>query len=215
VQSTVERGGWAVVPVLAIGRSQEVIDILSKYNLDAPIFFDGMAKKVAEVYLEHADLIKDSKGLRKALNSVNWVQGKQGRAKALKQPSIIVSTSGMMKGGPVMHYVKKIIKDPRSKIHLTSFQAEGTPGRMLLNEGTLPIEETHQVIKVGCRYEKFDFSAHPSQDEMIHSLKKWSPKEVFLVHGDKPVMGVFAKKIKQELGIKATILEAGKKIEFE
>jgi putative mRNA 3-end processing factor len=213
VQSTVERGGWAVVPVLAIGRSQEVIDILSKYKIDAPIYFDGMAKQVAEVYLKYADLIKDSKGLRKALNGVNWVGGKQDRAKALKQPSIIVSTSGMMKGGPVQNYVKKIVNDPRSKIHLTSFQAEGTPGKMLLEEGKIP-QDDGKIIKVGCRYEKFDFSAHPSQSEMIRSLKKWSPKEVFLVHGDKPVMDIFAKKIKDEIGIKSTVLAPGKKIDF-
>lgn len=214
VQSTVERGGWAIVPVLAIGRSQEVIDILSKYNLDAPIFFDGMGKQVSEVYFQHSDLIKDPRGLRKAMNSVNWVEGKQGRAKALKQPSIIVSTSGMMKGGPVMHYVKKIFNDPRSKIHLTSYQAEGTPGRTLMNEGKLPDDKTGVVAKVGCRYEKFDFSAHPSQSEMIKAIKKWSPKEIFLVHGDKEAMKSFGKKILDETGIKSTPLQSDKKTEF-
>jgi len=215
VQSTVERGGWAIVPVLAIGRSQEIIDILSKYNIQAPIYFDGMAKKVSEVYFRHPDLVKDSKGLKKALNSVNWVQGKQGRSKALKQPGIIVSTSGMMKGGPVMHYVKKIINDPRSKIHLTSYQADGTPGRQLLDEGKIIDEEKRVMVKAGCRYEKFDFSAHPSQSEMITALKKWSPKEVFLVHGDGDVMDSFSKKIKDETGIKSTKLSVGKKVSFE
>ena len=215
VQSTVERGGWAIVPVLAIGRSQEVIDVLSKYNLDAPIYFDGMGKQVSEIYFQHPDLLKDAKGLRRAMNQFNWVQGKQARGKAMKTPGVIVSTSGMMKGGPVMHYVKKIINDPRSKIHLTSYQAEGTPGRMLLDKGTLPIEETRQVIKVGCRYEKFEFSAHPSQSEMIHALKKWSPQEVFLVHGDKDPTNIFSRKIKDELGIKASPIQVGKKTEFD
>lgn len=214
VQSTVERGGWAIVPVLAIGRSQEIIDILAKYNIEAPIYFDGMGKAVSEVYERHPDLVKDPKGLKKALNDVEWVQGKQGRAKALKQPSIIVSTSGMMKGGPVQHYLKKVIKDPRSKIHLTSFQAEGTPGRMLLDSGKIPNPETKAIETVSCRYEKFEFSAHPSQSEMIAALKKWSPKEIFMVHGDKKVMEIFAKKIKDETGIKASALPLGKKVEF-
>ncbi len=214
VQETVERGGFAIVPVLAIGRSQEVIDILSKYKLDADIYFDGMGKQVSEVYFKHPDLVKDPKGLKKALNEVNWVNGKQIRARALKKPSIIVSTSGMMKGGPVQHYLKKVIKDPRSKIHLTSYQAEGTPGRMLLDEGKLPSEITGLAEKVSCKYEKYEFSAHPSQGEMIRAIKKWSPKEVFLVHGDKKVMDVFASKIAESTGIKATPLPLGKKIEF-
>ncbi|MFA5931399.1 MAG: MBL fold metallo-hydrolase [archaeon] len=214
VQSTVERGGWAIVPVLAIGRSQEIVDILSKYNLDAPIFLDGMGKAVSEVYLQHQDLIKDPKGLARALNEVEWVQGKQGRAAALKKPSVIVTTSGMLKGGPVVGYINKIMGDPRSKIHLTSFQAEGTPGRLLAEEGKLPKEKTGEIVKVGCRYEKFDFSAHPSQGEMIKAIKKWNPKEIFLVHGDKDVMKIFAKRILDETGIKSRALEAGKKVEF-
>jgi len=214
VQSTVERGGWAIVPVLAIGRSQEIIDILSKYNIEAPIYFDGMGKQVSEVYFKYPELVKDPKGLKKALNSVEWVQGKQGRSKALKQPGIIVSTSGMMKGGPVQHYLKKIINDPLSKIHLTSYQAEGTPGRMLLNEGKIPNPENNQIVKVGCRYEKFEFSAHPSQSEMISAIKKWSPKEIFMVHGDKKVMQLFSQRIKDETGIKASSIQMGKKTEF-
>lgn len=214
VQETVERGGWALVPVLAIGRSQEVVDVLSKYKLDAPIYFDGMAKQVSEVYTRHPDLIKDHKGLKKALGEVNWVKSRQDRAKALKKPSIIVSTSGMMKGGPVQHYLGKIINDPRSKIHLTSYQAEGTPGRMLMDEGKVPNPVSKLVEKVSCKYEKFEFSAHPSQSEMIGAIKKWNPKEVFMVHGDKKVMEVFAKKIKEETGINAKPALMGKKIEF-
>lgn len=214
VQSTVERGGWAIVPVLAIGRSQEIIDILSKYNIDAPIYFEGMAKQVSEVYFRHPDLLKDPKGLKKALNSVEWIMGKQGRARALKNPGIVVSTSGMMHGGPVMNYVKKIINDPRSKIHLTSYQADGTPGRELLEKGVLLDENTGTVVKAGCRYEKFDFSAHPSQSELIKSIKKWNPKEVFMVHGDSKVMNIFSKSIYDATGVKAIKLQTGKKVYF-
>ncbi|OQA30677.1 MAG: Beta-Casp domain protein [archaeon ADurb.Bin336] len=214
VQSTVERGGWAIVPVLAIGRSQEVIDILSKYNIDAPIYFDGMAKQVSEIYFRYPELLKDSKGLKKALNSVEWIMGKQGRNRALKNPGVVVSTSGMMHGGPVMHYVRKIINDPRSKIHLTSYQAEGTPGRELLEKGLLLDENAGTVVKAGCRYEKFDFSAHPSQSELIKSIKKWNPKEIFMVHGDKKVMDVFSKSIYSATGVKATRLETGKRTYF-
>ncbi|MGI6589896.1 MAG: MBL fold metallo-hydrolase [Candidatus Iainarchaeum sp.] len=214
VQSTVERGGWAIVPVLAIGRSQEVIDILSKYNIDAPIYFDGMAKQVSEIYFRYPELLKDPKGLKKALNSVEWIMGKQGRNRALKNPGVVVSTSGMMHGGPVMHYVRKIINDPRSKIHLTSYQAEGTPGRELLEKGLLLDENAGTVVKAGCRYEKFDFSAHPSQSELIKSIKKWNPKEIFMVHGDKKVMDVFSKSIYSATGVKATRLETGKRTYF-
>jgi putative mRNA 3-end processing factor len=214
IQETVDNGGWAIVPAFAVGRSQEVLDVLSKYNINVKVYLDGMSKKAAQIYNKHADLIKDSKGLRKALSEAVWVTGKGTREKALKEPSVIVTTSGMMQGGPVMMYVKKIFNDPNSKIHLTGYQVEGTPGRVLLETGKLPLGEGGKLTKVGCKYQKYDFSAHPGQSEMISAIKKWSPKEIFLVHGDKKVMPVFAKKIKEETGITAKIPEAGKEINF-
>lgn len=214
VQDTVDRGGFAIVPVLAVGRSQEIIDLLAKYNIEADIFLDGMGKTISQIYLRHPDLLKDPKGLAKGLNRAIWVQGKSGRAKAMKKPSVIVTTSGMMKGGPVVGYAEKIINDPRSKIHLTSYQAEGTPGRELVEKKVLPFGEKGALVKVNCKFQKYDFSAHPDQSEMISSLKRWSPKKIFLVHGDAPVMDIFAKKIKQQLGIETEILELGKKVQF-
>ncbi|MCX6800670.1 MAG: MBL fold metallo-hydrolase [Candidatus Diapherotrites archaeon] len=215
VEETVDRGGYAVVPAFAVGRSQEVIDVLSKYNISVPIYLDGMSKKAAQIYNKHADLIRDSKGLRKALSEVVWITGKGTREKAMKEPSVIVTTSGMMQGGPVMFYAGKIANQPNSKIFLTGFQVKGTPGNVLLETGRLPLGKDRKLTKVNCKYEKYDFSAHPGQAEMIQAIKKWSPREIFLVHGDKDVMPLFAKKIKDETGINATILETGKEVEFE
>ena len=215
VQDTVDKGGWAIIPAFAVGRSQEVVDILTKYNITADIYLDGMGKKVADLYLKHSGLIKDSKGLRRGLKQVKWVRGPGDRKRALKKPSVIVTTSGMMKGGPVIGYVQKILNDPRSKIHLSGYQAEATPGRMLQEEGKLPYGKDEAVVKVNCQYEKYDLSAHPGQSEMIRALKKWSPKKIFIVHGDDAVMPLFQKRITQELGIESEILSLGSKVEFE
>jgi putative mRNA 3-end processing factor len=215
VQDTVDKGGWAIVPAFAVGRSQEIVDILTKYNITTDIYLDGMGKKVADLYIKHSGLIKDSKGLKRGLKQVKWIRGPGDRKKAMKKPSVIVTTSGMMKGGPVIGYVQKIINDPRSKIHLSGYQGAETPGRMLQTEGKLPYGPDEAIVKVNCKYEKFDLSAHPGQSEMITSLKKWSPKKIFLVHGDDYVMPTFAKKIKEELGIDTEILELGSKVLFE
>ena len=215
VQDTVDRGGWAIIPAFAVGRSQEIVDILTKYNITADIYLDGMGKKVADLYLKHANLIKDSKGLKSGLRQVKWIRGPGDRKKALRKPSVIVTTSGMMKGGPVIGYVQKVMKDPNSKIHLSGYQAEATPGRMLQEEGKLPYGIEEAIVKVNCQYEKYDLSAHPGQSEMIRALKKWSPKKIFLVHGDDKVLPLFQKRISDELGIKSEILSLGSKIEFE
>ncbi|MDD3160133.1 MAG: MBL fold metallo-hydrolase [Candidatus ainarchaeum sp.] len=214
VQDTVERGGWAIIPAFAVGRTQEVVDILTSYNINADIYVDGMGKKVAAIYLNHADLIKNPKRLKAGFNQVKIIESSRDRKKVFNKPCVVITTSGMMKGGPVVGYAQKLFNDTNSKIHLTGYQGEETPGRMLQDTGMLPYGENGEMIKVKCKYEKYDLSAHPSQKEMLHSLKQWDPKKIFLVHGDSKVMPIFKSVIEQELGINTEILKAGKKIEF-
>ncbi|MDD4251127.1 MAG: MBL fold metallo-hydrolase [Candidatus ainarchaeum sp.] len=215
VQQTIDNGGWAIIPAFAVGRSQELVDILTGYGVQADIWLDGMGKQVADLYIKHSELIKNPKKLKAGLSQVKWVTGIGDRKKILKKPCVVVTTSGMMKGGPVVGYAQKLMNDPNSKIHLSGYQALETPGRMLQDEGMLPYGPGETPLKVSCKYEKYVLSAHPSQEEMIGVLKKWSPKKIFLVHGDKDVMPVFKNKIKERLGIDTTILELGKKIEFD
>ena len=215
VQDTVDNGGFAIIPAFAVGRSQEIVDILTSYNVSSDIYLDGMGEKVANLYLKHSNLIKNPKRLESGLKKAKWVRGPKDRKDAMKKPCVIVTTSGMMKGGPVVGYVEKMINDPKSKIHLSGYQAEETPGRMLQDTGKLPYGKDESIIKVGCKYEKFDLSAHPGQGEMIKAIKQWSPKKIFLIHGDKYVMPVFKKKIEDETGIDVDILKANKKVKFE
>lgn len=215
VQDTIDGGGFAIIPAFAVGRSQEIVDILTAYNVTGDIYLDGMGKKVADLYLQNSHLIKSPKQLADGLKKVKWVFGPKDRKEAMKKPSIIVTTSGMMKGGPVVGYVEKMINDPKSKIHLSGYQGDETPGRMLQDTGRLPYGKDESIVKVGCKYEKYDLSAHPGQKEMISALKKWSPKKAFLVHGDKEVMQVFKKEIEQKTGIEVVIPKTGKKIEFD
>ncbi|MFA5763309.1 MAG: MBL fold metallo-hydrolase [archaeon] len=215
VQSTVDNGGWAIIPAFAVGRSQELVDILTGYGIQADIWLDGMGKKVANLYLDNSDLIKNPKKLKQGMTQVKWVKGQGDRKKILKSPCVIITTSGMMKGGPVVGYAQQLMNDPRTKIHLSGYQAIQTPGRMLQDEGKLPYGKEEAPIKVNCKYEKYDLSAHPGQEEMIGALKKWSPKKIFIVHGDKDVMPVFKKTIEERLGIETIIPKLGKKIDFD
>lgn len=215
VQNTLDAGGWALIPAFAVGRSQELVDILTGYGIEADIWLDGMGKKVANLYLKHADLIKNPKKLKQGLNTVNIVKGMGDRKKIMKKPCVVVTTSGMMKGGPIVGYAEKLMNDPNTKIHLTGYQAEATPGRLLQDEGKLNYNKEGKAVKVGCQYEKYDLSAHPGQQEMIDALKVWSPKKIFLVHGDKDVIPTFKKEIEKQLGIEVIVPKLGETIDFE
>ena len=212
VQNTIEKGGFALVPAFAVGRSQEIIDILFEHKVNAPIYLDGMGQRVALATMRFPEYLKDPKQLQKALKHAHWVKNKGARAKVLKKPGVIVTTSGMLTGGPIFDYIKRLHDDEKSGIFLTGFQVEGTPGRMLME--TNKIEIDRQLYDVKAKVAKFDFSAHASQQEMLHAIKKWQPEKILLVHGDKEVIDVFRQKIKEETGIEALVPQLGKKIEL-
>ena len=205
---TVENNGFAIVPAFAVGRSHELIDILIEHKVGCPIYLDGMSQKAANITLKYPKYLKDAKTLKKALRKARWIRSDRDRKRALEEPAIIVTTAGMCDGGPVLNYIKRLYNDEKSAIFLTGYQVEGTQGRRLLEEGLITIDGKEYRPK--CTIKKFDFSAHPGQSEMLKALRKWNPKRVFLVHGDPPKITTFKKKIEEELGIEATIMEFGK-----
>lgn len=205
VRDVVESGGTALVPAFALGRSQEILDILFEYDVNLPIFFDGMGQKVGDVFLKYPKLLKNASFLSKAMRNATWVRNERIRRSATSEPSIIVTTSGMLQGGPILSYLKKFYNDPKTKIFLTGYQVDGTNGRTLLDNGVVDIDG--EFVSIKCQVEKYDFSAHASQEEMLYSLKKWSPEKVILVHGDKDVMPIFKNTIEEELGISTSILK--------
>lgn len=207
VQDTVDRNGWALVPSFAVGRGQEVINILRSHRVNAEIYYDGMGQKAADIMLKYPEYLRDAKSLKKSLSSVNWVRGKKERKEALKRPSVIVSSAGMLQGGPILHYIEQLRLDPRSRLFFTGYQAENTIGRVLQENHRLVID--NEVLDVAFETEKFEFSAHAAKDEMLRALKKWAPSKVFLVHGDPRVMKDYAGHI-EDLGLKPVIPELGK-----
>ncbi len=211
VQDTIDRGGHVLLPSFAVGRSQEIIDVLSEYKVEAPIYYDGMGQKVARVYLANQSYLKDPKFLKKALDKINWVKNVKMRKHALKQPSIIVCTSGMMQGGSVYAYLPEIYNDSNSSIFLTGYQVDKTPGRILMETGKINLEGLSVKVKADLRH--YDFSAHAGKEELFRAIRKLNPEKVICVHGDKEVTKGFAQSIKEE-GFEPVIPELGKEVEL-
>ncbi len=208
VKETVENGGRAIIPAFAVGRSQEVIEVLYKSRVKFPVYLDGMAQRVALASMKYPDYLKDPKTLKSAHKKTQWVKNRRQRQRVLDEPCAIVTTAGMLEGGPVLSYLKKAYNDPNSSVLMTGYQVEGTQGRRLFEDGVIFIDG--QDYRVKCKIEKFDFSAHASQSNMVKAVKKWSPREVMLVHGDYEKARLLRKRIVEELGINTVILERDK-----
>jgi len=173
------RGGIAIVPAFAVGRTQDILLTLLKGKFD--VWVDGMGKTVNRIYLDSPEYLRSAKKLKQALGKVRVVRTERGRGEA-QEGDVIVTTSGMMDGGPVLRYVDAIRDDPRSAILLTGFQVEGTNGRRLMDEGTLEIQGA--TIRPKCEWQKFDFSAHAGHDDLVRFVEACDPRRVVLMHGD-------------------------------
>ncbi len=173
------RGGIALVPSFAVGRTQDIILTLAKARYE--VWLDGMGKKVNTIYVNHPEYIRSAKKLRQAMNHVKVVDGPRTRQLAL-QGDVIVCTSGMLDGGPVLGYLDAIREDPRCAILLTGYQVEGTNGRKLVDTGSIDMYGVNVDIQI--EWQKFDFSAHAGHDELVRFVEACDPRKVVLMHGD-------------------------------
>lgn len=180
VDETIQRGGKAIVPAFAVGRAQEVLMALASAGFET--YLDGMARKVNEIYEAAPEYLADARRFRRALDGVHVVEQPGDRRKALREAEVIVTTGGMLDGGPVLFYIGELYKDPKNSILLTGFQVEGSNGRQLLDEGTLSIDDT--TIHPSCEILKFDFSAHAGHSDLVRVAKESRAETVVLMHGD-------------------------------
>jgi len=179
IDEIVKRGGVAVLPAFAVSRSQELIMVLRKAGYD--VWFDGMGRKVAKIFLKYPRYLKSPDELKKAMNKINLVHSDHGRKLALKG-EVIITSSGMMDGGPVLSYMHKLKNDPKSAVILTGYQVESSNSRRLIDHGQLDFYGVKQ--KIECEVQYFDFSAHAGHSELIDFAKKCNPEKIVLMHSD-------------------------------
>jgi len=197
IEETLARNEKVLMPVFAVGRAQEVLLILEKYA--KKIALDGMAKTASEIIADYGAYIKDAKRLHKILEKVKFVKTKEDRAEAIKKYPILVTSAGMLGGGPVVHYLRELQKRAGSKVLFTGFLVEDTPGRNLIE--TKIFENAEERFKVHCDLHQSELSAHTDRSGLFDIIKKTNPKKVICVHGEN--CDRFAKDIEETFGIEA------------
>jgi putative mRNA 3-end processing factor len=208
----VEKGGTVLVPAFGVGRSQEMACIFAAHHFEYPIVLDGMAREASRIIMNYKEFLRDPKLFMDAMHSANWVEGWRDRRGALKTPSVIISTAGMLKGGPAAFYVSKLGKRANNAIFLVSYQIPGTPGKELMDKGICTIDG--KVRKIKAHYEHFDFSSHSGASQLKEALRKLGGKpKVFVVHGAEGNCELFANWAKIELGLDAVAPKTGETFE--
>jgi len=199
VFETLDNKGHAIIPAFAVGRTQEIMMILTKHGITP--YVDGMGKEVTKILEDHPDYIKNVKELRKAAKrSIIVEKGK--REKVLEEPAAVITTAGMLNGGPALFYISRLYNDEKSKIILTGYQVEGTNGDKVLKTNTIDLGM--RTVKLKMKVEQFDFSAHADDTqlkELVRKVVDRGAEKVFTVHGEDTE--AFATWIREELGVES------------
>jgi len=217
INRTVSAGGNIIIPSFALERSQELLYHLNELFLRKEIppltvFLDSpMATRITEVFKRHAELFDKEmmQRLRQgnscfSFENLRIVQSVE-ESKAInniKESSIIIAGSGMVTGGRVKHHIVNNITRAESTILFVGYQAEGTPGRILV-DGAEEVRLLGQIYPVKAHIEKIDgFSAHADRDGLLDWLSdiRVPPRCVFVSHGEEKAAISFAKLLNEKTG---------------
>ena len=195
-----DRGGTALVPAFASGRGQDILRILRREAPNLEVHYHGMGTRVTQLWMEHPESIREPKGLSKTWRWCRRVSGKSDRRKAL-DANVIVTTSGMLDGGPSIWYANRLRHQRANAILLTGYQAEGSGGRLLLDEGKLRI--FGNITPIDLDVEQFSLSNHAGQKELASFARACAPRHVVIFHADQEgreaLSAVFAEEMKVHL----------------
>lgn len=223
VSECIKNGQKILIPCFALGRAQEVLLILRAaiQNGDipaVPVYVDGMVRDINTMYTRNPTFLKNALARRILKGNepfytkeIQPVTPNQKRDELLsgKDPVIIVSSSGMLTGGPSAQYAQKLVTSENACVIITGYQDEESPGRQLLNlleassspekaetessvtqnalpEKKLTIDGTSYPVR--CRIEQVGLSAHGDKAEITALLDRLSSRRVFLVHGNEDVI---------------------------
>lgn len=207
-KEVVEGGGTVLVPAFGVGRSQEIICMLADHNFNHKVFVDGMALDAIRMLEKYPKALKDEQLFRRAMKEAEQIRNWHDRRRAAGTEGVIVSPAGMLKGGASVFYMENIASNQDNGIFLVSYQVQGSPGRILLDEGQFILHG--KARKVSARVEKFDFSSHGGKTQLEETLKEVDKKtRVFVVHGEEGNCKHLAEWASQELGLQTSTPRPG------
>ena len=206
INSTLDRGGKVLIPVPAVGRAQEIMLVIDGYMRrglmrEAPVFIEGMISEATAIHTAYPEYLA-----REVRNSIlhegvnpfqsdyfTLVEHPSAREEIVDgKQCIIIATSGMLEGGPVIDYFKRLASDKRNTIIFVSYQIEGTRGRrvqkglaetpIINNEGKI------EIIKSNMKAETINgFSGHSDRRQIINYIRRVTPKleRIIVCHGER------------------------------
>jgi metallo-beta-lactamase family protein len=217
IRETVARGGSVVVPAFAVERTQKFLflikDLMETGQVPRiPVFVDSpMAIKAVEICMKYVCEYNEEacQLIRKYGSPMNWEgfhfaarQEDSRKINDVRYPCIIVSSSGMVTGGRVLHHLIHRLPDPRHQVIFIGFQAPGTRGAFI-KSGAKTVRIFSEEVAIRARVAALEqFSDHADSEELLTWLRTFPrpPQMTFLVHGEPEAASSLRQAITSQLG---------------
>jgi KH/beta-lactamase-domain protein len=206
INETLERGGKVMIPVPAVGRAQEIMLIIDGYMKrglirEAPVFIEGMISEATAIHTAYPEYLA-----REVRNSIlheginpfqsdyfTMVEHPSARDEIVDgEPSIIMATAGMLEGGPIIDYFKRLASDELNTVLFVSYQIQGTLGRRVQKGLTeTPIMNNNgklEVVKVRVKVDSIEgFSGHSDRRQIVNYIRRVAarPEKLIVCHGER------------------------------
>jgi Cft2 family RNA processing exonuclease len=199
IERAFARGGCVLIPVFALGKTQEVLAMLYKFKRqklleDVPIYIGGLSSKMTEIYDRRANQSRRVLPRLQLFPEVGpFVLNGKTIADAPARPGRIYAlSSGMMTPKTLSNiFARRIIDRPEHSIFFVGYADPESPAGILRkarpNE-LVSLDEDEPALPLRCQIEQFQFSAHASRESILAYIRKVAPKKLVLVHGDVPAV---------------------------
>jgi hypothetical protein len=207
VNEILKGGGKVLIPIPAVGRAQELMMVIDKYMksgqlTESPVFMEGMIQEATAIHEAHPEYLERSlkqKILETDDNPFDSeyftnIEHADGRDEPLREdsPCIVIATSGMLEGGPVLEYFRNFAPNPKNKILFVSYQVNGTLGRRVM-DGAKQVtimgrDGRVEVVTINAGTEKLEgFSGHSDYNQLMSYVQRLRPKlrRVLVNHGER------------------------------
>jgi Cft2 family RNA processing exonuclease len=211
VAESIANGGHTLIPCFGLGRGQELLLILQAAQEQGqiptfPIYVDGLVRRVCSTYLLMPEALTPrlQRQIRKGYlpftgSQVSFVRDERDRERVLAgPPACILSSSGMLTGGPSVWYAARLAGNEQASILITGYQDEESPGKKLLDlaeQQTKTLELDGNTVQVRCNVAKYSLSAHADGGELAAYANALQPRKIALVHGDRDARAALQEKL--------------------